>query len=65
MTMTAPGRLVILSGPSCAGKSPLDKALGRFYPELRAALQPVTLYNDRAPRPGEVDGVDYHFRRRA
>jgi hypothetical protein len=28
------GRLVILSGPSCVGKSPLDKALGRFYPEV-------------------------------
>jgi guanylate kinase len=23
------------------------------------------LYNDRAPRPGEADGVDYHFRSRA
>jgi guanylate kinase len=46
------------------GKSPLDKALARFYPELRAPLQPVVLYNDRDPRPGEVDGVDYHFRSR-
>lgn len=58
------GRLIILSGPSCVGKSPLDKALARFYPELRAPLQPVVLYNDRDPRPGEVDGVDYHFRSR-
>ncbi|MFH1568459.1 MAG: hypothetical protein ABIL09_10730 [Gemmatimonadota bacterium] len=61
---TGEGRLVILSGPSCAGKSPLDKALGRLYPQLRARLQAITLYNDRAPRPGEVDGVDYHFRTR-
>jgi guanylate kinase len=59
------GRLIILSGPSCVGKSPLDKALARFYPELRAPLQPVVLYNDRDPRPGEVDGVDYHFRGRS
>jgi guanylate kinase len=58
------GRLIILAGPSCAGKSPLDKALARFYPELRSPLQPVVLYNDREPRPGEVDGVDYHFRDR-
>ena len=58
------GRLVILSGPSCVGKSPLDKALGRIYPKLRAALQPLVLYNSRSPRPGEVDGVDYHFRAR-
>ena len=59
------GRLVILSGPSCVGKSPLDKALGRFYPELRRRLQPLVLYNSRDPRPGEMDGVDYHFRTRA
>jgi len=58
-------RPVILSGPSCAGKSPLDKALGRFYPELRDTLRKLVLYNSRAPRPGEVDGVDYHFRLRS
>jgi guanylate kinase len=58
------GRLVILSGPSCVGKSPLDKALGRFFPELRDRLQAIVLYNSRQPRPGERDGVDYHFRSR-
>jgi len=58
-------RLVILSGPSCVGKSPLDKALARFYPALRQALQKLVLYNSRSPRPGEVDGVDYHFRTRS
>jgi guanylate kinase len=58
------GRLVILSGPSCAGKSPLDRALAKFHPELRKALQPLVLTNSRAARPGEMDGVDYHFRTR-
>ena len=58
------GRLIVLSGPSCAGKSPLDRALGRFYPQLRQRLRTIVLYNDRSPRPGEVDGVDYHFRSR-
>jgi len=58
------GRLIILSGPSCVGKSPLDKALSRFYPHLRENLQPLVLYNSRPPRPGEKDGVDYHFRQR-
>lgn len=58
------GRLVILTGPSCAGKSPLDKALGRFYPELRGCLQKLVLYNCRNVRPGELDGVDYYFRTR-
>jgi len=58
-------RLVILSGPSCVGKSPLDKALAKFHPELRQGLRKLVLYNSRAPRPGEVEGVDYHFRARA
>jgi guanylate kinase len=58
------GRLIILSGPSCVGKSPLAKALARFYPELQKTLQPLVLYNSREPRPGEADGVDYHFRSR-
>ena len=64
MTPSAPGRLVILSGPSCVGKSPLDRALGRFYSDLRQHLQKLVLYNSRAPRPGEKDAVDYHFRTR-
>src|SRR5206468_2378952 len=58
------GRLVILSGPSCVGKTPLAKALGRFHPDLSAKLQPIVLYNSRPPRPGERDGEDYHFRSR-
>jgi guanylate kinase len=58
------GRLVIISGPSCVGKSPLFKALRKFHPDLAEPLKPVVLYNSRAPRPGEADGVDYHFRSR-
>ena len=58
------GRLVVLSGPSCVGKSPLDRALKKFYPELRDGLQFMVLYNDRDIRPGETDGGDYHFRDR-
>ncbi len=59
-----PGRLIILAGPSCVGKSPLDKALGRFFPDLKKTLQTLVLYNSRNSRPGEQDGVDYHFRSR-
>jgi guanylate kinase len=59
------GRLVILSGPSCVGKSPLYKSLGKFYPELRNQFHRLVLVNSRDPRPGEIDGVDYHFRTRA
>ena len=61
---TAKYRLVILSGPSCVGKSPLAKSLARFYPELSEAMQPLVLYNSRPPRPGETDGKDYYFRPR-
>lgn len=55
-------RLIILAGPSCVGKSPLVKALAKFHPDLAQTLQALVLYNDRDPRPGESDGVDYYFR---
>lgn len=58
-------RLIILSGPSCIGKGPLVAALHKFHPELAEPLRPVILFNDRPARPGEIDGVDYHFRPRA
>ena len=59
------GRLVIVSGPSCVGKGPLLAALRKFYPDLAASLTPIVPYNDRRPRPGERNGVDYHFSSRA
>jgi guanylate kinase len=58
-------RLIILTGPSCVGKSPLDKALWRFYPDIRRSMQKLVLYNDRPPRPGEMEGKDYYFRKRS
>ena len=58
-------KFIILAGPSCVGKSPLYKALQKFYPELANQLQPLVLYNSRSPRPGEEDGVDYYFQSRA
>lgn len=64
MTETKTGQLIVFSGPSCVGKSPLAKALARLHPELHESLQPVVLYNSRASRPGEMDGVDYYFRPR-
>lgn len=58
------GRFVILSGPSCVGKSPLHVTLTKFHPELADNLHPLVLFNSRAPRPHEQDGGDYHFRPR-
>ena len=51
------GQLFIVSAPSGAGKSSLVKALL----ERDAAIQLSVSYTTRAPRPGEVDGVHYHF----
>jgi guanylate kinase len=65
MHANATGRLVILCGPSGVGKSPLKTALAKFYPQVWGRLQKLVLFNSRAPRPGEQDGLDYHFRRRS
>jgi len=46
------------------GKTPLARALRRFFPEMSARLQPVVLCNSRSPRAGETDGVEHHFRSR-
>jgi guanylate kinase len=54
-------KLIIISGPSCVGKSPLEKALTKVFPELHKSLHKLLLYNDRQPRPGEKDGIDYYF----
>lgn len=54
---TAVGRVVVLSGPSAVGKSTLVRRLRERIPELLFSVSATT----RAPRPGEVDGVDYHF----
>lgn len=54
--------LLVVAGPSCAGKSPLIAALKRLYPGLTGGYEPLVLWNSREPRPGETDGIDYHFR---
>jgi len=55
----ASGTLYIISAPSGAGKSSLLRALlesGRV-----AGVEISVSHTTRAARPGEVDGVDYHF----
>ena len=42
----------------------LYAALAKSHPDVAARLKRLVLYNTRAPRPGERDGVDYHFRPR-
>jgi guanylate kinase len=51
------GALFIVSAPSGAGKTSLIKALRERNPDLHLAVS----FTTRAPRPGEQDGVHYHF----
>jgi len=53
----APGLLIVLSGPSGAGKGTLCKALREQMPELKYSISATT----RAPRAGEVEGVNYYY----
>ena len=56
--MTAPtGTLYIVSAPSGAGKTSLVKALIEAMPQIRVSVSHTT----RAMRPGEADGINYHF----
>ncbi|WP_172194631.1 guanylate kinase [Saccharibacillus qingshengii] len=47
--------LVVFQGPSASGKTTLQAVL---------ALPRIVTWTSRAPRGGEVDGVDYHFTQR-
>ncbi len=59
--MARRGLLIILSSPSGAGKSTHSKRLRNWDPTIRFSVSATT----RAPREGEVDGKDYHFRTEA
>ena len=50
-------RILVLSAPSGAGKSSLARALADADPRVTLCVSHTT----RPPRPGEVDGVHYHF----
>ncbi len=51
------GRLFVISAPSGAGKTTLLKRVMAEVPGLVFSISHTT----RKPRPGEQDGVDYHF----
>jgi guanylate kinase len=56
--MTNPGRLIIISGPSGSGKSTVVQ---RLLAECGLPLELSVSATTRPPRPGEIDGKDYHF----
>jgi guanylate kinase len=50
-------RVFVITGPSGVGKGTLIRTLRERMPELALSVSATT----RSPRPGEADGVDYHF----
>jgi guanylate kinase len=55
--MSKKGTLYTVSAPSGAGKTSLVAALVKKRPEICVSISHTT----RSMRPGEIDGVDYHF----
>jgi guanylate kinase len=49
--------VIVITGPSGVGKGTLIAALRERHPELELSVSATT----RPPRPGELDGVAYHF----
>ena len=57
MNRTPPGILFVVAAPSGGGKTSLTRALLANDRGIRLSVS----YTTRPPRPGERDGVDYHF----
>lgn len=51
------GKLIVMSAVSGAGKTTLQGRVLKKFPNLQYSVSATT----RAPRPGEIDGVHYHF----
>jgi guanylate kinase len=50
-------KVFVITGPSGVGKGTLIRTLLQRIPQLELSVSATT----RDPRPGEADGVDYHF----
>jgi guanylate kinase len=50
-------RLVVLAGPTAVGKGTVSAYVREHFPDVWLSVSATT----RRPRPGEVDGVHYHF----
>ncbi|MFT4231036.1 MAG: guanylate kinase [Microbacterium sp.] len=50
-------RLVVLAGPTAVGKGTVAARIAADHPDILLSVSATT----RSPRPGEVDGVHYHF----
>jgi guanylate kinase len=52
-----PARLTVLAGPTAVGKGSVAAYVRSHHPDVWISVSATT----RPPRPGEVDGVHYHF----
>ena len=52
-----PGTLTVLAGPTAVGKGTIAAYVRAHFPQVWLSVSMTT----RTPRPGEVDGVHYHF----
>jgi guanylate kinase len=50
-------RLVVLAGPTAVGKGTVSAYVREHFPDVWLSVSATT----RQPRPGEVEGVHYHF----
>lgn len=50
-------KLAVIAGPTAVGKGTVVRHLLASHPEIKLSVSATT----RAPRPGEVDGIDYFF----
>lgn len=54
---TWPAKAVVLAGPTAVGKGTVVSYIKTHFPDVHISISATT----RAPRPGEVDGVNYYF----
>lgn len=55
--MSGMNRLTVIAGPTAVGKGTVIRRILETHPEIKLSVSATT----RAPRPGEEDGVAYHF----
>jgi guanylate kinase len=55
--VTEPSRLTVLAGPTAVGKGTVAAHVREHHPQVWLSVSVTT----RGARPGEVDGIHYHF----